>query len=122
MKWLNLQLIKAQLRMEQDFTEEDELLTLYGESAEQTILDQTRRTEEELVEMGGGESVPPTIKQASLMLVDVSYQYRSPVSAQNMSIVPYTPTPHTKCLPIISRLTQHSRWQLTLQRAETIQS
>jgi hypothetical protein len=24
------------------------------------------------------------------MLVDVSYQYRSPVSAQNMSIVPYT--------------------------------
>ena len=33
MKWLNLQLIKAQLRMEQDFTEEDELLTLYGESA-----------------------------------------------------------------------------------------
>ena len=90
MKWLTLQLIKAQIRMEQDFTEEDALLTLYGESAEQTILDQTRRSYEELLEMGGGESIPPTIKQASLMLVDMSYQNRSPVSAQNMSIVPYT--------------------------------
>ena len=90
MKFLTLEQIKAQLHIEPDFTLEDDNLTLYGESAEQTILDQTRRTEAELVEMGGGESVPPTIKQASLMLVDVSYQYRSPVSAQNMSIVPYT--------------------------------
>lgn len=90
MKWLTLKLIKAQIRMEQSFTEEDELLTLYGESAEQTILDLTQRTHEELVQLGGGESVPIPIKQASIMLVDVSYEHRSPVSAQNMSIVPYT--------------------------------
>ena len=72
MKWLNLQIIKAQIRMEQDFTEEDALLMLYGESAEQTILDQTRRSYEALMEMGGGDSVPTTIKHAPLMLVDVS--------------------------------------------------
>jgi hypothetical protein len=34
--------------------------------------------------------IPAPLIHASLMLVDVSYQHRSPVSPQNMSIVPYT--------------------------------
>ena len=87
MKWLNLQLIKAQLRMEQDFTEEDELLTLYGESAEQTILDQTRRTDAELVEMGGGE-FPPTLKHAILLLGAHLYNQRESVSSVQLHAVP----------------------------------
>ena len=38
MKWLNLDLIKQQLRMEHDFILEDDLLTLYGDSAEDAVL------------------------------------------------------------------------------------
>ena len=34
--------------------------------------------------------VPEPLLQASLMLVDVSYTQRSPVSTQSMAIVPYT--------------------------------
>jgi hypothetical protein len=34
--------------------------------------------------------IPAPLIHASLMLVDVSYHHRSPVSTQNMSIVPYT--------------------------------
>ena len=35
-------------------------------------------------------SVPQNIKSAALMLVDTWYQYRSPISGQSLSIVPYT--------------------------------
>lgn len=38
MKWLTLEGIKAKCRIEPDFNEEDELLEMYGESAEETVL------------------------------------------------------------------------------------
>ena len=38
MKWLTLKRIKQQLRIELDFTEEDEILEMYGDSAEDAIL------------------------------------------------------------------------------------
>lgn len=88
MKWLNLEQIKAQLRIEPDFTDEDELLEMYGESAEETLLQYLNRTYEDIMEVYG--RIPAPVRHATLMLVDTSYQYRSPVSAQNMSIVPYT--------------------------------
>lgn len=88
MKWLQLEQIKAQLRIEPDFTDEDELLEMYGESAEETLLQYLNRTYEDIIEVYG--KIPAPLRHASLMLVDTSYQYRSPVSAQNMSIVPYT--------------------------------
>ena len=88
MKWLTLTRIKAQCRIEQDFTEEDELLEMYGESAEEVLLNYLNRTYEDVIEVYG--HVPAPLRHASLMLVDTSYQYRSPVSAQNMSLVPYT--------------------------------
>ena len=88
MKWLQLEQIKAQLRIEPDFTDEDELLEMYGESAEETLLQYLNRTYEDIIEVYG--KVPAPLRHATLLLVDTSYQYRSPVSAQNMSIVPYT--------------------------------
>ena len=48
MKWLTLTLIKQQLRLEQDYHDEDALLELYGGSAENTILQCTNRTVDEL--------------------------------------------------------------------------
>lgn len=88
MRWLDLQRIKAQLRIEQSFTDEDTLLEMYGESAEEVLLNHLNRSYEDLIAMYG--RIPVPIIHASLLLVDTSYQHRSPVSPQNMSIVPYT--------------------------------
>lgn len=88
MKWLTLTKIKQQLRIEPDFTDEDDVLEMYGESAEEVILNYLNRSYEDVVEIYG--HMPAPLIHASLMLVDTSYQYRSPVSTQNMSLVPYT--------------------------------
>lgn len=88
MKWLTLTKIKQQLRIEPDFTDEDDVLEMYGESAEEVILNYLNRSYEDVVEIYG--HMPAPLIHASLMLVDTSYQYRSPVSTQNMSMVPYT--------------------------------
>ena len=88
MKWLTLERIKQQCRIEQDFTEEDSLLEMYGESAEEVLLNHLNRSYEDIMQVYG--RIPAPLVHASLMLVDVSYQHRSPVSPQNMSIVPYT--------------------------------
>ena len=89
MKWLTLDYIKQHSRI--DFDCEDALLELYGESAEDTVLDITRRTYDEIVEKWGTKEkpIPAKIIHASLMLVDLSYQQRSPVTQQNLYTVPY---------------------------------
>ena len=88
MKWLTLERIKQQCRIEQDSTEEDSLLEIYGESAEEVLLNHLNRSYEDIMEVYG--RIPAPLIHASLMLVDTSYIHRSPVSPQNMSIVPYT--------------------------------
>lgn len=90
--FLNLDIIKAQIRLD-DYIIEDDLLALYGDAAEETIAGVLNRgdTVEEmvasLVEQYG--KVPAAIVQAGLMLVDLSYQQRSPVSVQNLYAVGY---------------------------------
>lgn len=86
MKFLTLEYIKKHSRIDYDI--EDDLLKLYGKSAEDTTLNMLNRSYENLIETYG--EVPPAIMQASLMLVDVSYTQRSPISMQNMSVVAYT--------------------------------
>jgi hypothetical protein len=89
MKWLTLEQIKAQLRIEPDFHDEDTILKdVYGESAEETLLNYLNRPYQDIIERYG--KVPLPLVQASLMLVDVSYQHRSPISVTNISLVPYT--------------------------------
>ena len=56
MKWLTVSLIKSHSRIEYDC--EDELLELYGEAAEETILNICSRTFEELKAMGTGDKMP----------------------------------------------------------------
>lgn len=86
MKWLTLAQIKAQLRI--DGNSDDDLLTMYGEAAEDTLLNYLNKTYDEVIE--AYTTMPAPLVQASLMLVDVSYQYRSPLSPTNMYYVPYT--------------------------------
>ena len=94
MKFLTIDKIKQQLRL--DCTCEAELLEDYGNSAEGTLaayigfMDENNvPSVDKMLEAYGG-TMPAQLVQAALMLVDTSYQFRSPVSAQNMSVVPYT--------------------------------
>ena len=94
MKFLTIDKIKQQLRL--DCTCEAELLDAYGNSAEATLaayigfMDENNLPSvDKMLEAYGG-TMPAPLVQAALMLVDTSYQFRSPVSAQNMSVVPYT--------------------------------
>ena len=87
MKWLTLTLIKQQLRMEDDFTLEDDLLELYGNSAEQTVLHVLNRTYEDVVSEYG--EVPKDIVHATMLLVAASYEHRAAATMQNTYIRPY---------------------------------
>lgn len=86
MKFLTIDKIKQQLRL--DCTCEAELLEAYGNSAEETVLDIMGCTYDEAVAKYG--SIPARAQQAALMLVDTWYQFRTPVSDRQMSVVPYT--------------------------------
>ena len=87
MKFLTLDYIQKHSRI--DGSCEAEVLNLYGEAAEDTVLNYIGMTFDEL-KAAHNNAVPKAVVQAALMLVDVSYQHRSPVSQQSMSIVPYT--------------------------------
>jgi hypothetical protein len=94
MKFLTIDKIKQQLRL--DCTCEAELLTGYGNSAERTLAaylgymdEKNHPSVDKMLEDFDGQ-IPEPLEQAALMLVDTWYQYRTPDSAQNMSVVPYT--------------------------------
>lgn len=100
---VTLEELKAQMR--EDFDGEDELITLYGEAAEQAVIGATRRSLDELERMGyvekngvlpGDEALPEgnwfpsRLKVAVLMLAAHSHRNREPVSAVSQNAVPYT--------------------------------
>jgi len=86
MKWLTIDYIKQHSRICCDC--EDELLETYGESAEATVLNTLNTTYDDIIAEYG--EVPAPLFHAALMLVDVSYNYRSPVSPTSIYVVPYT--------------------------------
>lgn len=88
MKWLTLEDIKQQIRMEENFNLEDGLLEAYGESAEESVLNILQRTETDLYEEFG--KIPVPVRHATLLLVDHFYQHRSPTENISISIVPYS--------------------------------
>lgn len=87
MKWLTLKRIKQQCRIEQDFTDEDEVLTDYGEAAEEQVLNDIDRSYDDIIESYG--KVPAPLVLASLMLVDQSYRQRSAADTMSWAPVPY---------------------------------
>ena len=89
MKFLTFDMIKAQLRLDDEQARmEHDLLCDYGEAAEDTVLNICNRTLDDIIEQYG--KVPASIRRVALMLVDNQYKERSPISPQNMSVVPYT--------------------------------
>ena len=85
MKWLTIDWIKQHSRI--DINCEDELLELYGEDAEETVLNLINRSYEEVMELWG--KVPKPLYVAALMLVEVDYNHRSPDAINNMYAVKY---------------------------------
>lgn len=74
MKWLTLEKIKAQCRIEPNFHDEDEWLEDAGEAAEDAILEVLNRSYENLYELYG--RIPAPVRQTSLMLVASLYKDR----------------------------------------------
>ena len=88
MKYLTFDMIKQQLRLDDEQASmEHDLLEMYGESAEDTVLNLCNRTITDIFEQYG--MVPKALVHATLMLVDNAYKERSPISPQSMSTVPY---------------------------------
>ena len=89
MKFLTFDIIKAQLRLDDEQAcMEHDLLEEYGEAAEEAVLNICNRTLEDIIEQYG--KVPAPLRHVARMLVDNAYKERSPISPQNMSVVPYT--------------------------------
>lgn len=86
MNYLTLDYIKAHSRIDADT--EDSLLELYGNSAEEMVLNTINMTYDEVI--AEYVTFPKALIHATLMLVDLSYQMRSPVGVQNLSDIPYT--------------------------------
>ena len=86
MKWLTIDWIKQHSRI--DFNCENDLLELYGDDAEQTVLNICNRTLEEIIETYG--QVPSPLYVAALQLVEVNYTHRSPNSMNNLYAVKYS--------------------------------
>lgn len=88
MKFLTFDQIKAQLRLDDEQAlEEHDLLELYGEAAEDMVLNTMNRTMEDIIDQYG--VMPKALVHAGLMLVAQSYQHREPASPQNLYTVPY---------------------------------
>ena len=88
MTYITFAQIKDQLRLDdQQALDEHDLLELYGESAEDMVLNTLNRTITDIYEQYG--MVPKALVQAGLMLVAQSYQHREPASPQNLYTVPY---------------------------------
>ena len=77
MKWLSLEFIKSHSRIDYDC--EDALLEMYGDSAEESIMNICNRDYEDLKAMGGGK-IPANLYHAGVILVDNSYTNRGAVS------------------------------------------
>ena len=88
MKFLEFEQIKAQLRLDDEQAQEEhDLLEMYGEAAEDTVLNLCNRTITDIYEQYG--CVPKPLVQVTLMIVADSYQYRETTSSQNLAPIPY---------------------------------
>lgn len=89
MKWITLSQVKAQCRIEQDFTEEDALLTSYGNAAEQGILRLLERSWEDVCENLSREDIEGGLTIAALMLAEHLYKHRGPTENVQAYQIPY---------------------------------
>lgn len=85
MKIVDIELVRAHCN---SLPEDDVLLEHYTEVAEEMVVSETRRTDEELIAMGGG-SYPTRIKQAVLLIVAHFYKVREASGTINEILTPF---------------------------------
>lgn len=85
MKIVDIELVRAHCN---SLPEDDILLKYYTEVAEEMVVSETRRTDEELIAMGGG-SYPTRIKQAVLLIVAHFYKVREASGTINEILTPF---------------------------------
>ena len=87
LKFLSLDKIKEQARVEKDFHDEDDYLMLLGKAAERKLFQDIQRTYDEVVEQEGEWPIDLTL--AALLLTSGWYKHREPAENANMYAVPY---------------------------------
>jgi hypothetical protein len=87
MDWLQIEYIKKHSRL--DYENNTDLMKLYANDAEKTILRLIRRTLDNVKDMNGGE-VPEALYHAALMLTDVAWEHRNPQTQAQLHNVDYT--------------------------------
>lgn len=97
MKFITLNELKDQLRIEHDYTDEDTLLTTEGNAAEAALLRTCNRTADDLLATfgttdpdTGGVLPPPDFVMACLMLGKHLYEHRGPDDSVQQVQVPYS--------------------------------
>lgn len=83
----SLALLKKQVRAD-DFSQDDAYLEHLLDTAKETVITATNRTEAELREMGSEGHLPKMLLQAALMLAAHWYNQRESVAAVAMHEVP----------------------------------
>ena len=89
MATVDLELLKKHVRAD-DFADDDDYLAHLLDAAEQYVCTATNRDAAELLEMGGGETLPATLQQAVVLIAGHWYNQREAVSGVQMAEVPYT--------------------------------
>lgn len=88
MAYTELALLKKHVRAD-EFSSDDELLQNYLDAAEEWVISATNRTADELLELGGGSSLPLSLQQAVLLLAGHWYNQREAVGGTTMQEVPF---------------------------------
>lgn len=83
---VTLEELKAQMRV--DFPEDDEIITLYGTAAQNTIFNMLRRSYLDLTGFNGSVHAP--VKTAILILAAHLYKNREAVASVAQNAVPYS--------------------------------
>ena len=86
MRFITLEQIKQQIRVEEDFTLEDDILELYGSSAEDSIIAVTRRSYENFYETYG--EIPSPVKLCALLMAASAYKDREAWTSQKLEATP----------------------------------
>lgn len=85
--YIQLDLAKKHLNIEEDFTEDDEYILSLIEVAESAVRVHVNEDFASIAEKNGG-CLPPPILQAALLMIGNMYQNREPIGTKNQAL-PY---------------------------------
>ena len=83
--YIQLDLAKKHLNIEEDFTEDDEYILSLIEVAESAVRVHINEDFASIAEKNGG-CLPPLILQAALLMIGNMYQNREPIGTKNQAL------------------------------------